>query len=87
VHDAAMGPETPRSTVLLVEEEAMVIAFRKRTLLALDDGLYALQASISHVTRSSLQPAFSEAACQVAKQAQQSGKFPASPVWAGPRPP
>src|SRR5919206_2000880 len=29
-------------------------AFRQRTLLPLDDGLYALQASIPHLTRSSL---------------------------------
>ena len=27
VHDAVMGPKTPRSTVLSAEEEAMVIAF------------------------------------------------------------
>jgi hypothetical protein len=40
VHDAAMGPRTPRSTVLSAEEEALVIAFRKHTLLALDDCLY-----------------------------------------------
>src|SRR3984885_11820819 len=54
VHDAAMGPKTPHSTVLSSEEEAVVIAFRKHTLLALDDCLYALQATIPHLTRSSL---------------------------------
>ena len=54
VHDAAMGPRTPRSTVLSLEEEALVIAFRKHTLLALDDCLYALQATIPRLTRSSL---------------------------------
>jgi Integrase core domain len=59
VHDAAMGPKTPRSTVLSGEEEAMVIAFRKHTLLALDDCLYSLQASIPpHLTRSSLHRCF-----------------------------
>jgi transposase InsO family protein len=58
VHDALMGPKTPRSTVLSAEEEAMVIAFRKHTLLALDDCLYALQASIPHLTRSSLHRCF-----------------------------
>jgi transposase InsO family protein len=58
VHDAVMGPKTPRSTVLSAEEEAMVIAFRKHTLLALDDCLYALQASIPHLTRSSLHRCF-----------------------------
>jgi transposase InsO family protein len=58
VHDAAMGPKTPRSTVLSSEEEAVVVAFRKHTLLALDDCLYALQATIPHLTRSSLHRCF-----------------------------
>ncbi len=52
--DAPMGPKQPRSTVLTLEEEATVVAFRKHTLLPLDDCLYALQASIPHLTRSSL---------------------------------
>ena len=51
--DAAMGP-LPRSTVLTVEQEAMIVAFRKHTLLPLDDCLYALQATIPQLTRSSL---------------------------------
>jgi Integrase core domain len=54
VHDAPMGPKDPRSTVLSVEEEAIAVAFRKHTLLPLDDCLYALQATIPHLTRSSL---------------------------------
>jgi transposase-like protein len=54
VHDAPMGPKDPRSTVLAVEDEAVAVAFRKHTLLPLDDCLYALQASIPHLTRSSL---------------------------------
>src|SRR5438132_857333 len=54
VHDAAMGPKTPRSTVLTTEEEAVIVAFRRHTLLPLDDCLYALQATIPHLTRSSL---------------------------------
>lgn len=54
VHDAPMGPKAPRSTVLAVEEEAVAVAFRKHTLLPLDDCLYALQATIPHLTRSSL---------------------------------
>ena len=40
--------------MLSAEEEAIVIAFRKYTLLPLDDCLYALQAPIPHLTRSSL---------------------------------
>jgi hypothetical protein len=54
VNDAPMGPKTPRSTVLSSEEEAIIVAFRKHTLLPLDDCLYALQATIPHLTRSSL---------------------------------
>src|SRR6476660_670412 len=54
VEDAQMGPKAPRSTVLSPEEEAIIIAFRRHTLLPLDDCLYALQATIPHLTRSSL---------------------------------
>ena len=54
VADAAMGPKEIRSTVLSLEEEAVIVAFRKYTLLPLDDCLYALQASLPHLTRSSL---------------------------------
>jgi len=54
VHDAPMGPKEPRSTVLSAGEEAIVVAFRKHTLLPLDDCLYALQATIPHLRRSSL---------------------------------
>lgn len=53
VEDAPMGPRQPRSTVLTTEQEAMIVAFRKHTLL-LDDCLYALQASIPDLTRSAL---------------------------------
>jgi transposase InsO family protein len=52
--DALMGPKAPRSTVLSKEEEAIVVAFRKHTLLPLDDCLYALQATIPRLRRSSL---------------------------------
>ena len=58
VHDAPMGPKQVRSTALTPEEEALVVAFRKHTLLALDDCLYALQATIPHLTRSSLHRCF-----------------------------
>jgi transposase InsO family protein len=54
VVDQATGPKDARSTVLSIEDEAIVIAFRKHTLLPLDDCLYALQATIPHLTRSSL---------------------------------
>jgi len=54
VEDASMGPRHPHSTVLTAELEAMIVAFRKRTLLPLDDCLYALQPSIPLLTRPSL---------------------------------
>jgi IS30 family transposase len=40
--------------VLSVEGEAVIVAFRRHTLLPLDDCLYALQATIPHLMRSSL---------------------------------
>ena len=52
--DARMGPKEPRSTVLTLDEEAIVVAFRRHTLLPLDDCLYGLQPTIPHLTRSSL---------------------------------
>src|ERR1700689_4056824 len=54
VADVPTGPKEPRSTVLSVEEEAVVVAFRRHTLLPLDDCLYALQPTIPRLTRSSL---------------------------------
>jgi hypothetical protein len=56
VHDAPMGPKAPHSTVLSADEEALAVAFRKHTLLPLC--LYALQATIAHLTRSSLHRLF-----------------------------
>lgn len=54
VKDSPTGPKEIKSTVLTVEEEAIIVAFRKHTLLPLDDCLYALQATIPCLTRSSL---------------------------------
>jgi transposase InsO family protein len=54
VEDRRTGPREPRSTVLTEAEEAAVVAFRRHTLLPLDDCLYALQPSIPHLTRSAL---------------------------------
>ena len=50
VEDMKTGPKELRSTVLTEADEAMVVAFRRHTLLPLDDGLYALQPSIPHLT-------------------------------------
>src|SRR5215217_671175 len=52
--DARMGPKDPRSPVLTHEQEAVIVAFRRHTLLPLDDCLYALQPSIPALTRSGL---------------------------------
>ena len=52
--DARMGPKEIRSTVPTPEEEAMIVAFRRHTLLPLDDCLYALRPTIPHLRRSSL---------------------------------
>ena len=54
LEDRKTGPTEPSSTVLSESEEAMVVAFRRHTLLPLDDCLYALQPSIPHLTRSAL---------------------------------
>jgi hypothetical protein len=54
VADLPTGPKAPRSSVLSIEEEAIIVAFRRHTLLPLDDCLYALQPTIPHLTRSSL---------------------------------
>ena len=52
--DAAMGPKQARSPVLTLEQEAVIVAFRRHTLLPLDDCLYALQPTIPALTRSGL---------------------------------
>src|SRR6185437_15774943 len=54
VADLPTGPKDPKSTVLSIEQEAIVVAFRRHTLLPLDDCLYALQPTIPNLTRSSL---------------------------------
>jgi hypothetical protein len=50
-----MGPKQPSSTVLNREDEALLVAFRKHTLLPLDACLYALQATLPYLPRSVLQ--------------------------------
>jgi hypothetical protein len=54
VSDHSTGPTNVKSSVLSVEEEAIIVAFRRHTLLPLDDCLYALQPTIPRLTRSSL---------------------------------
>ncbi len=47
VADLRTGPKDARSTLLSIGEEAVIVAFRKHTLLPLDDCLYALQPRIT----------------------------------------
>jgi transposase-like protein len=54
LQDMKTGPMEPRSKTLSEAEEAMVVAFRRHTLLPLDDCLTALQPTILHLTRSAL---------------------------------
>lgn len=42
LQDLPTGPKAPHSTALSLEEEAIIVAFRRHTLLPLDDCLYAL---------------------------------------------
>lgn len=52
--DAPLGPHLPRSSVLTPVEEAMVVEFRRRTLVPLDDVLGCLRKIIPTLTRSAL---------------------------------
>lgn len=51
VADAPMGPKEFCPAVLTTEEEAIVVAFRRHTLLSLDDCLFSRQPTIPHLTR------------------------------------
>ena len=54
VHDAPRGVNRRHSTVLSREEEALIVTFRKHTLLPLDDCLYSLQKIIPRLNRSNI---------------------------------
>jgi transposase-like protein len=49
-----MGPRRPRSSALTEAEEAIVVEFRRRTLLPLDDVLGCLREAIPALSRSAL---------------------------------
>ena len=53
VHDLPTGPQPAKSTTRSSEEEAIIVVFRRQTVLPLDDCLYAWQATIPHLTCSS----------------------------------
>lgn len=52
--DAAMGPRRPRSSTLTETEEAIIVEFRRRTLLPIDDVLGCLRGTIPTLSRSAL---------------------------------
>ena len=52
--DKPMGPVKPRSAKLTDDAEAMVVEFRRRTLLPLDDLLGHLRETLPQLTRSAL---------------------------------
>ena len=53
-NDAPMGPKDPRSSLVNIEEEAIIIAYRRHTRLSLDDCLIRLRKQIPNLTRSTL---------------------------------
>ncbi len=52
--DAPMGPRSRRTVALTAAEEAMVVEFRRRTLLPLDDVLGSLRDNLPKLSRSAL---------------------------------
>jgi hypothetical protein len=50
--DLPTGPKDAKSTVLTLDEEAIIVAFRRHTLLPMDDCLYSLQPSIRAMSES-----------------------------------
>ena len=49
VEDRKTGLTPPSSTVRNADKEAMLVAFRRQTLLPMDDCLYALQPTVPHL--------------------------------------
>src|SRR4029453_17808510 len=51
VADLPTGPKVPKSTVLSIEDEAIIVGFRRHTFLPLDDCLYGLQPTIDRTSK------------------------------------
>ncbi len=80
--DMKTGPKAPHSTTLTEEEEAVVVAFRRHTLLPLDGYLYALQPSIPQLTRSAFHRCSSDMvspACRTSKATAEAAALQALP--------
>jgi len=54
ISDERMGPKNPRSTLLTLEDEAIILAYRWRTRLALDDAHFRLRRLMPKLSRSTL---------------------------------
>jgi hypothetical protein len=54
ISDERMGPKNPRSTLLTREDEAIILAYRWRTRLALDDAHLRLKRLMPNLSRSTL---------------------------------
>jgi hypothetical protein len=54
ISDERMGPKNPRSTLLTLEDEAIILAYRWRTRLALDDAHLRLKRLMPNLSRSTL---------------------------------
>jgi hypothetical protein len=52
--DERMGPKSPRPTLLSPQDEAIILAYRWRTRLALDDAHFRLRRLMPKLTRSTL---------------------------------
>ena len=54
IFDERMGPKNPRSRLLTLEDEAIILAYRWRTRLALDDAHLRLKRLMPNLSRSTL---------------------------------
>jgi hypothetical protein len=54
ISDERMGPKNPRSMLLTLEDEAIILAYRWRTRLALDDAHLRLKRLMPNLSRSTL---------------------------------
>jgi hypothetical protein len=86
VADLPTGPREAHSSTLSTQQEAIIVAFRRHTLLPLDDCLYALQATFSQLTRSALHRCLLRHGISrlpdVAGDKQPKAKFKACPIGA-----
>jgi hypothetical protein len=54
ISDERMGPKNPRSSLLTLDDEAIILAYRWRTRLALDDAHLRLKRLMPNLSRSTL---------------------------------